>query len=292
MDDMTLIQLFAQMDAHTTRQDAILAGMDERRARQHRMTIWIAVDAAASTSKPCGDRHVARRRPWQPAHRCHAPDFGQHGQTHDSLDRSMQRLETQQTQLGEILGGMATIWATWPGCWRASMTHHDDRANPVAVSAGPQRPRLERAPMAHARIPIEERLDVPACQYCGGRARWLNAGIIDLGPWHWHCARCSPPPRGETASAGRTQQRTWTPNTQQHWRQAMANHLYYGDNLPILREHVPDKSVDLIYLDHPSTVKRPTTSCFAPALARGPHRLKPSAIPGTGRTKLRGRLTR
>ena len=27
--------------------------------------------------------------------------------------------------------------------------------------------------------------------------------------------------------------------------------LYYGDNLPILREHFPDESVDLIYLDHP-----------------------------------------
>ena len=31
----------------------------------------------------------------------------------------------------------------------------------------------------------------------------------------------------------------------------MANHLYYGDNLHILREHVPDESVDLIYLDPP-----------------------------------------
>ena len=27
--------------------------------------------------------------------------------------------------------------------------------------------------------------------------------------------------------------------------------LYYGDNLPILREHFPDESVDLIYLDPP-----------------------------------------
>ena len=31
------------------------------------------------------------------------------------------------------------------------------------------------------------------------------------------------------------------------WR----NKLYFGDNLPILREHVPDESVDLIYLDPP-----------------------------------------
>ena len=29
------------------------------------------------------------------------------------------------------------------------------------------------------------------------------------------------------------------------------NALYYGDNLEILREHVPDESVDLVYLDPP-----------------------------------------
>ena len=31
----------------------------------------------------------------------------------------------------------------------------------------------------------------------------------------------------------------------------MTNTLYYGDNLEILREHVPDESVDLVYLDPP-----------------------------------------
>ena len=31
----------------------------------------------------------------------------------------------------------------------------------------------------------------------------------------------------------------------------MNNTLYYGDNLDILREHVPDESVDLVYLDPP-----------------------------------------
>ena len=31
----------------------------------------------------------------------------------------------------------------------------------------------------------------------------------------------------------------------------MPNSLYYGDNLDILREHVADASVDLIYLDPP-----------------------------------------
>jgi len=34
------------------------------------------------------------------------------------------------------------------------------------------------------------------------------------------------------------------------------NTLYYGDNLNVLREHVPDESVDLIYLDPPFNSKR------------------------------------
>ena len=31
----------------------------------------------------------------------------------------------------------------------------------------------------------------------------------------------------------------------------MTNSLYYGDNLDILRQHVADESVDLVYLDPP-----------------------------------------
>ena len=31
----------------------------------------------------------------------------------------------------------------------------------------------------------------------------------------------------------------------------MPNTLYYGDNLQVLRDHVPDESVDLVYLDPP-----------------------------------------
>ena len=31
----------------------------------------------------------------------------------------------------------------------------------------------------------------------------------------------------------------------------MGNHLYYGDNLPVLRDSIRDESVDLIYLDPP-----------------------------------------
>ncbi|WP_347311039.1 hypothetical protein [Defluviimonas sp. SAOS-178_SWC] len=31
----------------------------------------------------------------------------------------------------------------------------------------------------------------------------------------------------------------------------MSNHLYYGDNLKVLRDSIRDESVDLIYLDPP-----------------------------------------
>ena len=34
------------------------------------------------------------------------------------------------------------------------------------------------------------------------------------------------------------------------------NTLFYGDNLPILREYIPDESVDLVYLDPPFNSKR------------------------------------
>ncbi len=35
----------------------------------------------------------------------------------------------------------------------------------------------------------------------------------------------------------------------------MKNHLYFGDNLEIMRKYIPDESVDLIYLDPPFNSK-------------------------------------
>ena len=35
-----------------------------------------------------------------------------------------------------------------------------------------------------------------------------------------------------------------------------SNVLYYGDNLDILRHHIPDESIDLIYLDPPFNSNR------------------------------------
>ena len=34
------------------------------------------------------------------------------------------------------------------------------------------------------------------------------------------------------------------------------NQLYFGDNLMVLRDHIKDESVDLIYLDPPFNSKR------------------------------------
>lgn len=62
----------------------------------------------------------------------------------------------------------------------------------------------------------------------------------------------------------------------------MPNTLYYGDNLRVLREHVPGESVDQIYLDPPlarnaastfsavtgnSVIRTPTASNTALAMA-------------------------
>jgi hypothetical protein len=41
------------------------------------------------------------------------------------------------------------------------------------------------------------------------------------------------------------------------------NHLYYGDNLTVLREHIKDESVDLIYLDPPFNSRQDYNVLFA-----------------------------
>jgi len=45
----------------------------------------------------------------------------------------------------------------------------------------------------------------------------------------------------------------------------MRNALYYGDNLPIMREHIPDESVDLVYLDPPFNSARDYNVLFKQA---------------------------
>ena len=43
------------------------------------------------------------------------------------------------------------------------------------------------------------------------------------------------------------------------------NTLYYGDNLEILRLHIPDESVDLVYLDPPFKSARVSQGVFVTA---------------------------
>lgn len=40
------------------------------------------------------------------------------------------------------------------------------------------------------------------------------------------------------------------------------NQLYFGGNLQILRDHILNESVDLIYLDPPFNSKRDYNLCF------------------------------
>jgi 16S rRNA G966 N2-methylase RsmD len=63
------------------------------------------------------------------------------------------------------------------------------------------------------------------------------------------------------------------------------NTLFYGDNLPVLREYVPDESIDLVYLDPPFNPEgqRPVVSL------PGSHRLlrQRQVVPGLRRASPR-----
>ena len=52
-----------------------------------------------------------------------------------------------------------------------------------------------------------------------------------------------------------------------YWRSTLGNAmiktLYYGDNLHVLREHMADESVDLIYLDPPFNTRIREVISFA-----------------------------
>ena len=61
------------------------------------------------------------------------------------------------------------------------------------------------------------------------------------------------------------------------------NCLYYGDNLTVLREHVKDESVDLIYLDPPFNSRQDYNVLFAEKDGTAPvPRSWPSKTPGSG----------
>ncbi len=61
----------------------------------------------------------------------------------------------------------------------------------------------------------------------------------------------------------------------------MANALYYGDNLDVLRESIKDGSIDLIYLDPPFNSNASYNVLFKAPNSHRP-RLKRLRILGTG----------
>ena len=66
----------------------------------------------------------------------------------------------------------------------------------------------------------------------------------------------------------------------------MANTLYYGDNLEVLREHVATESVDLIYLDPPFNSNRSYNVLFKARVAKNRRpRLRRSMTLGIGLRK-------
>jgi ABC-type transporter Mla subunit MlaD len=94
------------MDAHTARQDEILA---------HHSTMLDRLDDRTRSHTEAMRDIAAILARVDDRGRQHTDAMLQISanmtRLHDSLDRSMQRLETQQTQLGEILGGMAAMLA-------------------------------------------------------------------------------------------------------------------------------------------------------------------------------------
>jgi len=64
------------------------------------------------------------------------------------------------------------------------------------------------------------------------------------------------------------------------------NHLYYGDNLSVLRESIRDDSVDLIYLDPPFNSNASYNVLFkGPSGSESAAQIERSTIPGAGTTR-------
>ena len=70
----------------------------------------------------------------------------------------------------------------------------------------------------------------------------------------------------------------------------MTNQLYYGDNLAILRAHVADASVDLIYLDPPFNSNASYNILVKSPAGRGADAAsRRSTTPGTAATRRKRR---
>ena len=64
------------------------------------------------------------------------------------------------------------------------------------------------------------------------------------------------------------------------------NKLYYGDNLEVLRRHIKDETVDLVYLDPPFNSNQDYNVLFAERSGRRSSRNRAFEELGTGESKL------
>jgi hypothetical protein len=65
------------------------------------------------------------------------------------------------------------------------------------------------------------------------------------------------------------------------------NQLYYGDNLEVLRQHIKDESVDLIYLDPPFNSRQDYNVLFAEKPALSEVEGAPAPVPRSWPSALR-----
>ena len=74
----------------------------------------------------------------------------------------------------------------------------------------------------------------------------------------------------------------------------MAGHFYYGDNLAVMREHIADNSVGLIYLDPPFKSDATYNMLFSGPDGGAPaeSQVRLLKILGSGALKLGGSLTK
>jgi len=82
--------------------------------------------------------------------------------------------------------------------------------------------------------------------------------------------------------------RSTLPNRRASTVAGVANTLYYGDNLDVLRRHIATESVDLIYLDPPFNSNRSYNVLFKAQTGEASQaQIEASMTPGTGHSRLR-----
>ena len=88
------------------------------------------------------------------------------------------------------------------------------------------------------------------------------AHVVEAGP----ILRCAEAEAGACISY--IIRETYDRSRRRNMKAITANTLFYGDNLPILRKHIPDESIDLVYLDPPFNSNRSNNVLVGECLPR------------------------